>query len=77
MREQGRAEVNEDALFAMVEQMRAITETAVTTTRKARRDVERASATPPTPRSDMPAAVPPASTDDLVTAAPFEVIEEW
>lgn len=37
LREQGRAEVDEQALFAMVEQMRQITDTAAATTRKARR----------------------------------------
>ncbi|WP_329467328.1 Mu transposase C-terminal domain-containing protein [Streptomyces sp. NBC_01431] len=41
LRELGRAEVDENALFAMVAQMREITDTAATTTRKARRDQRR------------------------------------
>ena len=47
LRELGRADVDETALFAMVEQMRQITDAAAATTRKARRDRERRSATPP------------------------------
>ncbi|WP_227463051.1 MULTISPECIES: Mu transposase C-terminal domain-containing protein [Nocardia] len=43
LREQGRAEVDENALFAMVEQMRHITDDATATSRKARRNtVDRA-----------------------------------
>lgn len=76
LREQDREEINEEALFRMVEQMRAIAQSAVSTTRKARRDAERASATPRQRAGRVP-ATPPASTDELVTAAPFEVIEEW
>ena len=50
LREQGRAEVDENALFAMVGQMREITDAAAAkTTRKARRDAERRSASPPGP----------------------------
>lgn len=41
LREQGRAEVDEDALFAMVEQMRHITDIATKSSRKARRDGQR------------------------------------
>ncbi|RAK25474.1 Mu transposase-like protein [Actinoplanes lutulentus] len=44
--EQGRAEVDETALFRMVEQMRAITDTATRTKRRARRDAARLTATP-------------------------------
>ena len=53
LREQGRAQVDEDALFRMVEQMRTITDTAASTTRKARRDAERRSRT-----GGAPAATP-------------------
>jgi putative transposase len=49
LRESGRAQVDEDTLFRMAEQMRAITATATKTTRKARRDTERRS-TVPAPR---------------------------
>lgn len=41
LREQGRAQVDEQALFRVVEQMRTITDTAATTTRRARRDAQR------------------------------------
>jgi putative transposase len=41
LREQGRAEVDENALFAMVGQMRDIADTATSATRKARRDRQR------------------------------------
>jgi putative transposase len=41
LREQGRVQVDETALFRMVEQMRTITDTAAATTRQARRDVGR------------------------------------
>ena len=73
LREQGRAQVDEDALFRMAGQMRAISETAVKTTRRARRDAERRPAAPP-PRAP---ALPPGSGDDATPAAPFDVIEEW
>ena len=49
LRELGRAEVDEHALFAMVTQMREITDTAAATTRKARRDRQRRAAVPPVP----------------------------
>jgi putative transposase len=47
LREQGRGEVDEPALFRMVEQMRQITDTAVRSTRKARRDRARRPAPAP------------------------------
>ena len=49
LRELGRADVDEAALFAMVEQMRQITDAAAVSTRKARRDRERRAATPALP----------------------------
>jgi putative transposase len=58
----------------MAGQMRAISETAVKTTRKARRDAERR---PATPRPRAP-ALPPGPGDGATPAAvPFGVIEEW
>ena len=75
LREQGRAQVDEHALFRTVEQMRAITDTATKTTRRARRDVQRRAATP-SPRI-APAAPPPPAVDEAVAAAPFTVVEEW
>ncbi|MCP2343179.1 Mu transposase C-terminal domain-containing protein [Actinomadura rupiterrae] len=79
LREQGRAQVDENSLFQMVEQMRRLTEEAAARTRgarRARRDLERRRQTPPSP---APAAVPspPAPGDAAVAAEPFEVIEQW
>lgn len=80
LRELGRAEVGENALFAMVAQMREITETAATTTRKARRDRQRRTEAPARPQ---PTVTPPkAPTSDVgqeskAVARPFEVIEQW
>ena len=90
LREQGRAQVDEQALFRVVEQMRTITDTAATTTRRARRDAQRrrhASAGSSLPR---PGLVPPVGDGSLSeedvgdtdvggvdAAAPFEEIEQW
>jgi putative transposase len=73
LREQGRADVDEQALFATVAQMREITDTAAATTRKARRDRERRTAVPAAVDPVMP---PPAQTQSA-TVQPFEVIEQW
>jgi putative transposase len=79
LRELGRAEVDANALFAMVGQMREITDTAAATTRKARRDHERRTATPPRPRpaSVTPPPLSPTGGDARSVARPFEVIEQW
>ena len=90
LREQGRAQVDEQALFRVVEQMRTITDTAATTTRRARRDAQRrrhASTGSSLPRPEL---VPPAGDGSLPevdvgdtdvggvdAAAPFEEIEQW
>jgi putative transposase len=78
LRELGRADVDENALFAMVTQMRQITDTATATTRKARRDRQRRVTAPPAPGSRAVPA-PPASSSGLAgpMAAPFAVIEQW
>ncbi|WP_430786997.1 Mu transposase C-terminal domain-containing protein [Actinoplanes sp. G11-F43] len=78
LREQGRAQVDETALFRMVEQMRTITDTAAATTRRARRDVQRRAAVP-VARTSAPNAVvpPPESAGSVAVAEPFAVIEEW
>ena len=75
LREVGRADVDESALFAMVDQMRQITDAAAATTRKARRDGERRAATPE--RAEPPAALPPELDGAAAAARPFEVIEQW
>ena len=87
LRAEGRAQVDEEALFRMVEQMRTITDTAESTTRKARRDTERrnnagnaASRAKPAaaPPDDIPAAVDEnGNASDAESVAPFEVIEQW
>jgi putative transposase len=77
LRELGRAEVDENALFAMVEQMREIADTAAATTRKARRDRERRSAVPARPGPVVAVPPPPAQDTAGVEAKPFEVIEQW
>ena len=74
LRELGRAEVDENALFAMVEQMRQVTDAAAATTRTARRDRERRAATP---RRPDPVLILPPPEDIGVEAQPFEVIEQW
>jgi putative transposase len=76
LREQGRAQVDEDALFRMVEQMRAITDTATKTTRKTRRDAARRTATPRRGPEAVPVP-PPEPHAGATPAAPFDDIEEW
>lgn len=77
LREQGRAEIDENALFSMVEQMREITDTATATSRKARRTTARHT----TVRARRPAAPQPPPAPPVAAAptpvAPFEVIEQW
>ncbi len=80
LRELSRDQVDENALFAMVAQMRQITEDAAGKTRASRRSlraVERRSAIPARPSPTIP--VPPPAHDDgtVATAVPFEVIEQW
>ncbi|MFF2063186.1 Mu transposase C-terminal domain-containing protein [Streptomyces sp. NPDC058200] len=80
LRELGRAEVDENALFAMVAQMREITDTAAAATRKARREKQRRTEAPLRPRLAAPPPEPPLSPvgrDDEAAARPFEVIEQW
>lgn len=78
LRELGRAEVDENALFAMVDQMRRIADTAAVTTRKARREQDRRASAPARPRPPS-APLPPAEPDSggSGVVAPFEVIEQW
>ena len=82
LRQQGREQVDESALFRMIGQMREIMSTAQKATRKARRDADRrqhlkATAvlfkTTPPPDADM--ADPQA--DNQPPAKPFDQIEEW
>ncbi|GAA1662396.1 DDE-type integrase/transposase/recombinase [Kribbella alba] len=75
LRQQGRADVDEQALFATVAQMREITDTAAATTRKARRDRERRTSTPAADPNVLP--VPAAPAVEMGMVRPFEVIEQW
>jgi len=81
LRQLGREQVDESALFRMIEQMRDIVTTAQKATRKARRDADRrrhlkVSAPPGKP-------VPPdtdradSQTESQPPAKPFDQIEEW
>jgi len=81
LRTQGRAQVDEAALFRMVEQMRAITDAAAASTRKARRNATRRATVPARPAAALPdpPADPPATADAGAEEAadPFDVIEQW
>jgi len=84
LREAGRREVDEQALFATVEAMREITDTAARSTRRSRRDrarrpvasdpVTSTAAPPPDPAGD---AVDPDGADPGPAAVPFADIEQW
>jgi putative transposase len=77
LRERGRAEIDENALFSMVEQMRAITDTATATSRRARRNTERHNRIRTRgPTSPEPLPCPPADATP-VSGKGFEVIEQW
>lgn len=81
LRQLGREQVDEEALFRMIRQMRDIVATAQQTTRKARRDADR--------RQHLKASAPPVNlvppkTDIAESQAekepparPFDQIEEW
>ena len=82
LRQQGREQVDESALFRMIGQMREIVTTAQKAARKARRDADR--------RQHLKATAPPVKTtpppgadmddpqaDNQPPAKPFDQIEEW
>ncbi len=81
LRQLGREQVDESALFRMIGQMREIVTTAQKATRKARRDADR--------RQHLKASVPPdkpvlpetdmadQQADNQPPAKPFDQIEEW
>lgn len=86
LRAEGRSQVDEDVLFRTVEQMRTITETASSTTRKARRNAERRKRGGPADETKIstgppPDELPPDVENSTTTAGhsvtPFEVIEQW
>ncbi|HET7415666.1 MAG TPA: Mu transposase C-terminal domain-containing protein [Arthrobacter sp.] len=83
LRERGIAQVDEQALFRMIDQMRHISETAARTTKRTRRETERrkhattnAAVSGTSPAMNPPKA--PTSPDAAVEpAAWYEEIEEW
>lgn len=77
LRQKGRDQVDEAALFRMIQQMRDIAHTAQRTTRKARRDSERRQHLKQAVLPDRLAPPVEATPDDMLLAAPFEQIEEW
>lgn len=88
LREQGRSEVNEKALFATVEAMRQLSDTATRSTRRARRERARrptraaAAASPspdPSPATRQCGEVidDGGSEGETAAAAPFAEIEQW
>ena len=81
LRQQGREQVDESALFRMIGQMREIVTTAQKATRKARRDADRrqhlkTSAPPNKPTPPETSAANP-QVNNLPPAKPFDQIEEW
>ncbi len=81
LRQKGRDQVDESALFRMIQQMRDIARTAQQTTRKARRDAERRQHLKQVASPDRPVppieATPDNQAGSMPLAAPFEQIEEW
>ena len=82
MRERGFAQVDEAALFRMIDQMRDIAETAEKTTKRTRREAVRRHragiATQTTPlEAGTPPVVPPEPAAKPKPAVRFEEIEQW
>lgn len=80
LREKDASQVDEAALFRMVEQMREITATASKTTKRVRRDAQRRASVETAGRPYRPTAAPPPSGAELsalVPAARFDDIEQW
>lgn len=81
LRQLGREQVDESALFRMIGQMREIVTTAEKATRKARRDADRRQhlKTSEPPAKPIPPDVDMADpqADNLPPAKPFDQIEEW
>lgn len=81
LRQQGREQVDESALFRMISQMREIVTTAQKATRKARRDADRRQHLKASARPDKPIAPETDNgdqqADNQPPAKPFDQIEEW
>ena len=80
--QEGRAKVDEAAIFRTIAQMREITQTAAARTKAARRRRARienalsATTSPSSPASQMPPTSRDVDTPPLA-AVPFDDIEEW
>jgi putative transposase len=81
LRQQGREQVDESALFRMIGQMREIVTSAQKATRKARRDADRRQhlkvSVPPDKPTPPETDVADPQADNLTPAKPFDQIEEW
>jgi putative transposase len=80
LRQQGRGQVDEQALFSMIEHMRNITDDAQKATRKNRRERERRGHLGALKRPSVPTPPRDATRDGdggCASVAPFENIEEW
>ena len=81
LRQLGREQVDESALFRMIGQMREIVTTAQKATRKARRDADRRQhlkpSAPPVKPTPPDADSADSQAGNLPPAKPFEQIEEW
>jgi putative transposase len=79
LRAKGRSQVDETMLFAMISQMREITKTAQSTTRKTRREQQRLSQTEQLfIMQEKPAfKIEPPREISTEVARPFDQLEEW
>ena len=77
LREEGRAKIDEVAIFKAVEQMRRITDSAVQQSRAARRNQVRRSHLGATAASTVSASSLGSAIDNPEVAHPFDDIEEW
>lgn len=81
LKEKGREQVDEAAVFRMVEQMRTIARDARQTTRKVRRNAERRRHLEDNPARGHSKSIslqpPEPEGDQAPSAPPFQQIEEW
>lgn len=75
LRAAGRQEVDEESLFRTIEQMREVVIAAASSTKRARRTVERRTEVPVAQRTDLNPPVVTRDQDGVV--APYAEIEEW